>query len=390
MKVSHGIVDADAHVVEPPDLWERYMEPKWRQLAPRPIEQGRLTMQIGAERIPPGGTRYATSHGFSPLKAKRFANAATKQFSAASYIDAMNEEKIDLSVCFPILGLLVMGTNNADPALTTAAARAYNQWLHDFCNQGEGRLFGVGMLDMRDVGAACAEAVRCVEELGFVGFFVRPNPVLGRPWHDPVYEPIWSVIESLGVPVCFHEGSLVALPQIGPDRFEDRISMWHMCTHVMENQMAMVAMVLGGVLERHPRLRCGFMECGAGWLPYWMWRMDEHAETEYMSSDRIELSMRPSDYVRRQCYLSADSDEETSIYTMQCLNGANVVWATDYPHPDAKYPNAVKTVTSLPGIEQYARNVFWENPAAFYGERLRSATRKLDDARAWQRARATA
>ena len=98
-----------------------------------------------------------------------------------------------------------MGVDGADPIITTASARAYNTWLAEFCADGDGRLLGSGMIDPRDVDGACREACRCVEELGFVSVFLRPNPVLGRTWHDPIYEPLWSTIAALDIVVAFQK-----------------------------------------------------------------------------------------------------------------------------------------------------------------------------------------
>ena len=364
-------IDSDAHVIEPPDLWTKYMDKKWGDRIPQQLVPGSVPMRIDNEVVPPNG--YLASPIGATVSPK-YAKARELGFGARSHLHSMDEEGIDMSVLFPTAGLIVTGASKAGADLMTAAASAYNNWLADLCSEGEGRLHGVGMLDLRDVTGACAEARRCVDKHGFVGFFVRPNPVNGKQFYDPSYEPLWSVIEELDAPVCFHEGALVALPQIGPDRFGDKINLWHMATHVMENQLAMVSMVLGGVCERHPKLRCGFMECGAGWLPYWMWRMDEHAETALRVSGReVNLPLTPTEYVKRQCFVSADTEETPSVHTMEVLQGRNVLWASDYPHADAKYPKALRTVSELPGIAPYLEQVLSSVPLEFYGKRLREA-----------------
>jgi predicted TIM-barrel fold metal-dependent hydrolase len=214
------------------------------------------------------------------------------------------------------------------------------------------------------------ESRRAIEDLGMVGVFLRPNPVLGRAWYHPDYEPLWSVLEELNASVCFHEGGAARLPQIGPDRFVHH-PLWHTCTHPMEQQMAMLAIVMGGVAERHPGLRFGFLECGAGWLPYWMWRMDEKHEEEYAE---LTLSMKPSEYVERQCFVSIDSDEQPGIFALDTLVAPRVVWGSDYPHHDGKFPHARETVSSLPGMtDERRRSVLHDAPLALFGERLGAA-----------------
>jgi predicted TIM-barrel fold metal-dependent hydrolase len=214
------------------------------------------------------------------------------------------------------------------------------------------------------------EARRAIKDLGLIGVFLRPNPVEGRPWYHPDYEPLWGALEEMDAAVCFHEGGAVRLPQIGPDRFEPH-PLWHVCTHPMEQQMAMLAIVMGGVAHRHPGLRFGFLECGAGWLPYWMWRMDEKFEEEHAE---LSITMKPSDYVRRQCFVSIDSDEEPGVFAIEVLADSHVVWGSDYPHHDGKYPVARKTVISLPGMTPArAQAVLQDAPFELFGERLRSA-----------------
>jgi predicted TIM-barrel fold metal-dependent hydrolase len=110
-----------------------------------------------------------------------------------------------------------------DPALATAISRAYNDWLAEFCAGGSGRMFGAGMIPPHDIEGAISEARRAVNELGFKTVFVRPNPVNGRNWHDTYYDPLWAEIERLGVPLSFHEGGRVNLPQPG-DNFDTHMA----------------------------------------------------------------------------------------------------------------------------------------------------------------------
>jgi predicted TIM-barrel fold metal-dependent hydrolase len=346
------------HVLEPRELWVERLPAVYRDRVTFPVER-RFSM------IPNAGA--AKIRGL-PIDEERFVDVARQKFSPASYIEAFDVEGVYASVLFPTLGLSLMGLETDDTAFTTAVARVYNDWVAEFVGEFPQRLFGVGMLDMRDPEAAAVEATRCVEELGLVGCFTRPNPVMGRQWYDPAYDVVWARLAALDTPVCFHEGGIVALPQVGPDRFPQH-ALWHVCNHPMEQQLAMVAMVLGGVLERHPALRVGFMEAGAGWLPYWMWRMDEQWERDAIE-DGLELTMEPSKYVRRQAWVVADTDETTAGLALDALGGTNVCWGSDFPHPDSKYPTAYKTVSNLDVIVPYAEQVFWTNPQALYGPTL--------------------
>jgi predicted TIM-barrel fold metal-dependent hydrolase len=371
------VIDSDGHVLEPEDLWVRYMPSRLRHRAPRSVDDDLIVFRVDDVEVP-RRDRLATRRGekMPILTEQRFGKATAEHFSAASHLEGMDAEGIDVAVLFPSRGLGLLGIDAIDHELANAMARAYNDWLADFCADGRGRLLGAGMLDLHDPEAAAMEAQRCVRELGFPAVMARPNPVGGRQLYDPAYESLWATIEDLDVPICFHEGTAVHLPQVGPDRFE-RHAFWHACSHPMEQQIAMTAMVLGGVLHRHPQLRAGFLECGAGWLPYWMWRLDEHWEADG-ERDCPELSMSPSAYIRRQCYVSADSDEDTAVYTIRRLDRGNVLWGSDYPHPDSKYPLALASLRRLEGMtDEDLTAVLWENPRRFFGGSLEATASAL-------------
>lgn len=364
----YTVIDADGHIREPDDLWQRRMPAGLRERGPVKVGADTPYYTIDGIEVPPRRSYSRTTTKLTTWDEERFRVARDAKYSPASQLQAMDTEGIGVSVLFPSHGLVLMGIDGVDPVMTTAIAAAYNTWLAEFCADGNGRLFGAGMIDPRDVNGAVAEARRCAEEFGFVTVYLRPNPVNGLPWHDPAYEPLWSTLEELNLPVCFHEGGSVLLPQVATDRFTEH-AFWHVCTHPMEQQMAMVSMLLGGVAERHPGLRMGFLECGAGWLPYWMWRMDESVEEEAV--DFRYLSLKPSEYVARQCFVSIDSDEETGAYALEALDEPRVVWGSDYPHHDGKFPNALKTVSSLPVMtDEVKRSVLHEAPLALFGERL--------------------
>ena len=218
----------------------------------------------------------------------------------------MDHEGIDMAVLFPSRGLFTLGADGMDPALATAISRAYNDWLAEFCAGGSDRMFGAGMIPPHDIEGAISEARRAVNELGFKTVFVRPNPVNGRNWHDAYYDPLWAEIERLGMPLSFHEGGRVHLPQPG-DNFDTHM-LSHTCTHPLGMMLAAVDIVGGGVLERFPGLSVAFLEGNCSWAPWLLWRLDEHYEMS-AAYDHPDLTMEPSAYFRRQCYLSVECDE---------------------------------------------------------------------------------
>jgi len=171
------------------------------------------------------------------------------------------------------------------------------------------------------------------------------------------------------VPITVHEGLSDWAPTLGRERFPNP-AMLHVLSHPFEQMAACAGLVLTGVLERHPALRVVFLESGAGWLPYWLYRLDEHWETWRPLLPAVHR--RPSETVRRQCMISTEPGEELVTAVIEHVGEDNVVWASDYPHPDATFPGAVrKTLAAMTGLAPAVRSkVLATNAARLYGLRL--------------------
>ena len=361
------VMDSDMHIVEPADLWERYIDPTFKDRAPRGLNRHPrdLGVQVGESIFPLPNRSYANA--IAPLMTEQqdiYTEAEAQHWDSGSQVSAMDQEGIDVAVLFPSRGLFTLGVNGMDPALATAISQAYNDWLAAFCAGGSGRMFGAAMIPPHDIEGAISEARRAVKELGFKTVFIRPNPVNGRNWHDAYYDPLWAEIERLGVPLSFHEGGRVNLPQPGANF--DTHMLYHTCTHPMGMMLAAVDIVGGGVLERFPDLRVAFLEGNCSWAPWLLWRLDEHYEMS-AAYDHPDLKMEPSAYFRRQCYLSVECDEAPAEILSKYGLEDNVVFSTDYPHADSKYPNAVARFLELPLSSQVKRKFLWDNCARLYG-----------------------
>ena len=140
----------------------------------------------------------------------------------------------------------------------------------------------------------------------------------------------------------------------------------HTVCHPGEQMLAAVSFCGGGILERHPRLRVAFLEGNASWVPFLLWRMDEHYEWlgDVFARD---LSREPSEYFKRQCFVSVECDEEPIAAVFDQMGVANIVFSTDFPHPDCKYPGAVARFLELPLPDAAKRAILWDNCARYYG-----------------------
>jgi len=122
------------------------------------------------------------------------------------------------------------------------------------------------------------------------------------------------------------------------------------------------------VLERHPRLRCVFLESGAGWAAWWLERMDEHWEGYFGPRDAPYLRMKPSEYFKRQCFVSTEVDERGTKYVVDAFGDDLVVLGSDYPHGDGKFPHAIREFVGVATLsDRTKRKILWENPARLYG-----------------------
>lgn len=360
------IMDSDMHIIEPPDLWERYIDDEFKHRAPKgwPGQENPSVLEIDGRVYPKSArSKTATYHEMYGRLYERYKHAVDRGYDAVSQLQGMDNEGIDVAVLFPTRGLYALASDAIEPEFAAAIARGYNDWLADFCSEDPSRLLGSAMVTPHDVDAAVAETRRMVVDHGFKSVFMRPNPVGGRNWSDPYYEPLWTVAEELGIAVGFHEGGDVDLPQVGTHFPNSMMS--HTCTHPMAMMLAVVDIIGGGVCERHPKLRFAFLEGNCSWAPFLLWRLDEHREWRY-DWEGQDLKLEPSEYFKRQCFLSIECDETPAHLTIGAIGDENIVFSTDYPHADSKYPKSCDRFLELPIAEDSMRKILWDNCARLY------------------------
>jgi predicted TIM-barrel fold metal-dependent hydrolase len=369
------IIDGDGHVVEP-KTWDDYIEPAFRERAPRIVKDadGLERIQLDGEVLGLGGRRGPTTLG-AGLTPGGFADPVKRQ--SLSYDQAhpggtdphirikdMDAEGIDVAVLYPSIGLLFGGIK--DPQLTAACCRAYNNWLADYCKPYLNRLIGIAAVPLQDVDEAVQEMRRAVTKLGMHGVFVRPNPYNGRRLDDPAYDPFWTEAQELSCAIGVHEGTALNMPTVGAERYQDLFRL-HMISHPLEQKLACMDFTAGGVLEKFPRLKVAFLESGGGWIGHWLDRLDSHYEQ--MGFAVPWLKMKPSEYFKRQCYISFDPDESTLRATVAVLGADNIIWASDYPHFDCTFPGVLAELhESLEGLPvETQQKILGGNAARLYG-----------------------
>lgn len=371
-KQGYKVLDSDMHILEPADLWQRYIDKKFKNRAPIGMtEHVRDLRMVGPDGIawgrpadPPLGTLPPPGHIFHKNQ-KLFAPHQARGWSPQVQLDAMAEEGLDLAILYPSRGLNVLSIPGLDADFAAALARAYNDWLSEFCDAERSKMIGAGMISPFDIKTAIKEAERCVKQLGFRAIFLRANIVNGHNWHDDYYEPLYSALEELDVALGFHEANNSLARQSG-DNFGYDFMLRHTYAHPVEQMLAVGSFCGGGILDRHPKLRVAFLEGNCAWLPFLLWRLDEHWEL-YGDQWAPKLTNPPSYYFKRQCYASVECDEEPAKYAIDFLGNERLIFSTDFPHVDTKYPKAVERFLELPFRNEDKRKILWDNCATYYG-----------------------
>src|SRR5437763_15713968 len=178
-----AVVDADGHVTEPMSLWTDYVEPAYRERAPRPVldERGRPCMLLDGRLVMRHAMLLTLGPDYDVAAAKFHAGGWDPQ----ARLRDMDSEGIDLAVLFPSGAFYLPETR--DPALTAALCRAYNDWLADHCPAAPSRLFGVAVLPPAAIDASIHELERATEKPGVRGASVPPTPYARRPIPHPAY-----------------------------------------------------------------------------------------------------------------------------------------------------------------------------------------------------------
>jgi predicted TIM-barrel fold metal-dependent hydrolase len=373
------VADSDMHVMEPADLWQRYMDPAWEHAAPVGLAEIERDMRVKVKNqvmLRLGRMRpRAVGRPWKADQDSAYVHAEERGWDAKSQVMAMEMEHLDSTVLFPSRGLFVLslqsldhiGPDGLEPDLAAAIATAYNDWMADFVRDSEapGRVFGAAMVSPHNVPAAVDELARRAEE-GFKAAFLVPGLVDNRPWHDPKYDPLWREAERLDVPVCFHGGGTTYLkPDFAFSEHFDKLMMWHPFNQPLGIMFVTTCFTSGGILERFPQLRVGLLEGNCTWAPFMMYRLDEHWEWTG-SYEAPEVLMKPSEYMKRNCFLSVEADEATARYYIEEFGDDNLIYSTDYPHADSKFPHATESFLTLPFSDESKRKILWDNYAKLY------------------------
>ena len=390
------VIDADGHILEPPDMWDKYLEPKYRERGihirvgddgfeyleidqkravltqrgalgalggmGRKIEEARkLREAIGrGEKLPEGGFAFQPRPEDPYLKGCAFG-----AMNAKERVQLLDKEGMQRALLYPTIGLL-WEAELFDAELSGAYCRAYNRWIADFCRDSNGRLIPIAHLSLGDPAEAARELERAVKD-GCKGAFICPFTITRFPHGDPRHDVLFAAAQDLDVPLAIHP--TFEPPPFGVHHRFDGMewASWYADLFAAQGvQHAFGTLFQYGVFDRFPKLRVVVLEAQAGWIGYLLDRADAIYSGTILGST-VKLKEKPSYYFKRQCYISADPDERTIWAMAQIVGDDKFFWATDYPHPDHPGNYLEELQGMIKGMTPAARRgVLGENVAKAY------------------------
>jgi predicted TIM-barrel fold metal-dependent hydrolase len=371
MSTELEIINVGSHVNPPAEIWVRDCPEELRHLAPKLIKKRFPGESSDAEALLLEGVEYrpvGMQMGLpnEPWFTPSFDDGPASNREPAARIEAQEQDGVSADVIvhpgYPIM-------LPKDRPTRFGMMVAFNTWLAEFCAYDPSRLIGIGEIPMWDMELAAREARR-IHELGLRGARIPAVPGYEGAWSSPAdhpytsefYEPIWRVLDELGLVLVIHPDAYAATPALqsydqGP-------------VNIMINKGAaseiVVSLIVSGVFERYPRLKLLNVEGGVGWLAHlvpWMDVLFEEHPHLYAS-----LPKKPSAYYYEHVYGSFLWDS-CGIANRDIIGIENIMWCNDFPHNYGPWPNSRKKIEAqLEGLSlDEKRKILSENAKALFG-----------------------
>ena len=364
--VKYRVVSADSHVVEPADLWELRIEPRFRERAPRVGRVGEREAFVidGLEPEFVGALGLFGSAGVPSEKLHEIRQQADGNpggWDPHVRLKDMSRDGIDAEILYPSMSMRLYLAEDVEYQL--ACFRAYNDWLAELCGTHPKQLFGLGLVSLADVESAVGELER-MKKRGLRGACISVDLMGGDgSFWDEKYDPFWAHAADLELPISLH--SLT-----GGERHDSpggRIA--QVSTQPVFVQRSIANLIEFGVLDRFPGLHIVSAENDVGWAATYLARMDDAYQRGLRYSGRGgSLSMLPSEYFHRQVYLTFMYDKP-GVEVRHYIGVDNMLWSSDYPHGQSTWPESQRYIEwqfgDLP--EEERRKIICDNVLKLYG-----------------------
>ena len=347
--IDYPIIDADAHVNEPPNLWQEGVPAKWKERAPRVEHTERGDVWLfdgGRERWPVGLTATA---GQSPFQIAPMGQTYEKMrpgsFDTAARLADLDADGIFAQVLYPSVTLKGARIYSEERELQLACVRAYNDWLLSFTKPSGGRLIGQAILPTTGLEDSIAELEYAMKG-GHKGAVISsfPNGSLFPKSED---EPFWARAEEAGFPICVHIGSFL---RSAPASAPKGDAIWKPSLGFVARAAWTKAggqtldvtcdLLFSGIFERHPRLRILLVESNIGWIPTLLEQADDmFRRYRWWTGAHREMSEMPSRIFHRNFWATFMVDR-SGIELRHRMNVDHLMWSTDYPHSGCDWPDS--------------------------------------------------
>jgi len=340
----YRLIDADAHINEPPDLWVSRVPPEYRERAPRMehFERGDAWVMEGAPDPINFGLNAAAG---LPVEERRpwvrFDDIRPGGYDPKARVQEMDADLVDACVLYPTPRLSHLMIAARDPGLHLALVRAYNDWLAEYCGHEPGRLGGIALVPNRGVDDARREVERIVKEPGIVGVLIGcfPHGDLDLADED---DAVWRAVAEAGVPLHIHVGLVNEFPRdiYAAGTVTEGHAQGDM--RFLQAPVRMVQFVNGRVFDRVPGLHVVLAEVDAGWVPYVKEQLDNRFLRRTPGAD-ARAQRLPSDVVDEHFSYTYITDH-FAIRNRHAIGVDRLMWSSDYPHSGSDWPNSVRVV----------------------------------------------
>ncbi len=361
-------ISADSHITEPPNCFIDYIDPAYRDTAPHIVRmegKGDVYVIPGMKQTAPMGIVAAAGKDPADITEKGTFDELWRSGWDANYrIADQDRDGVAGELVYPTVGMLLC--NHSDFNYKHACGEAYNRWLAEYCSVAPDRIFGLAMASVRTPEDGVNE-LKAAKAMGFKGVMMTGNPGV-EDYDSPIYDKLWATAVELGLPLSFHiltsredNANGVAQSSRGP-RINGFLQL------IRGNQDIIGMLIFSGVFDRHPRLKIVCAEADAGWAPHYMYRLDHAFNYHRFWMKAPKLDRMPSEYFAENIYLTFQ-DDYIAFQSRDILNINRLMWANDFPHSDATWPNSQALLDKqTKGMTADERNLIChDNVAELYG-----------------------
>jgi len=371
----YTLLDADSHVSEPLNLWQERLPAKYRDKAPRMlteyqgkpgawwlIEEGRQPHNV----ILGFGANKSVEELRQFLRSFSYAGAHRGGWDPIQRLKDMDQDGVGGDVLYTTLGFRMFWIKDA--GFQRACFQVYNDWLAEFCSYSPKRLKGLALISLYDPKQAAQDLAECAKK-GLTGALVWASPPKELPFYLDIYDNFWAAAQELEMPLSLHQ--FAGIRWIDWDSSAENRTLSN-ATDSHEVEATFATLILSGILERFPRLKVVSAELNCGWLAYFLHRIDTRFESRgarlHGSPFATKLTMKPSEYFRRQLYATF-IDDSFGVAHRSEIGVDNLLWSSDFPHSASFWPHSrEKIAQDFRGVsEEDKRKILCENTAKLYG-----------------------